>query len=115
MKKTSFLASLMIAATTLLSVGVQAQEPDAPSKVEVGVHFTSLAPSYPAGPGGLGVLSGTNEAGFGGRFTFNLTKNVALEAEGNFFPHEFSTDFAHGGRLLQGHFGVKAGKRFGKF
>lgn len=62
------------------------------------------------------------EVGFGARFTYNLNKHVALEAEGNFFPgirlEEF-TGFTSGGvpagHIYQGQFGVKAGKRFKKF
>ena len=54
--------------------------------------------------------------GFGGRFTYNLTDKVALEAEGNFFPtNDRSFSAATGGNLAQAQFGVKAGKRFEKF
>ncbi|HZH29496.1 MAG TPA: outer membrane beta-barrel protein [Pyrinomonadaceae bacterium] len=49
------------------------------------------------------------EPGFGARIGYNLTRNFALEAEGNFFPRE--REFG-GGRKSQAHFGVKAGKRF---
>jgi hypothetical protein len=118
MKKATVLASLMIALTVLLSVGAQAQEPDVPSKVEVGVQFSSLTPSSQSSQGfniSASVRSKTDAAGFGGRLTFNLTKHVALEAEGNFFPHKDDSSLSSGGQLLQGQFGVKAGKRFGKF
>jgi hypothetical protein len=49
------------------------------------------------------------EPGFGARIGYNFTENVALEAEGNFFPRE--REFG-GGRKSQAVFGVKAGKRF---
>lgn len=49
------------------------------------------------------------EPGFGARIGYNFTENVALEAEGNFFPRE--REFG-GGRRSQALFGVKAGKRF---
>ncbi|HEX9918327.1 MAG TPA: hypothetical protein VGA87_04120, partial [Pyrinomonadaceae bacterium] len=49
------------------------------------------------------------EAGFGARIGYNLTRNVAVEAEGNFFPRE--REFG-GGRKSQALVGVKAGKRF---
>jgi hypothetical protein len=49
------------------------------------------------------------EPGFGARIGYNLTRNFALEAEGNFFPRE--REFG-GGRKSQAHFGFKAGKRF---
>lgn len=49
------------------------------------------------------------EPGFGARIGYNFTENVALEAEGNFFPRE--REFG-GGRRSQALFGIKAGKRF---
>lgn len=115
MKKATFLASMMVALTALCSFAARAQEPNAPSKIEVGVQFSSL--TYPTPSDSSSATAGTanSEAGFGGRFTFNLNKNIALEAEGNFFPHENFNDSSRSGRLLQGQFGLKAGKRFGKF
>lgn len=118
MKKAMVLASLMIGLAVHLSVDAQAQEPDVPSKIEVGVQFSSLTPSSQSSQGlsiSASVRSRTDAAGFGGRLTFNLTKHVAFEAEGNFFPHKDDSDLSSGGHLLQGQFGVKAGKRFGKF
>ena len=114
MKKAAFLAS-MFALTTFFSGPAQAQEPDVPSKIEVGVQFSSLTFPEQIFPGSATFGRGSTEAGFGGRFTFNLNKHIALEAEGNFFPHENFNDFTRSGRLLQGQFGLKAGKRFGKF
>jgi hypothetical protein len=117
MKRPLFLASTIFALAILSGHTAQAQEPGAPSKIEVGVQFSSLTLSQQS-PffGGLDTVGrGNTEAGFGGRFSFNLNKNIALEAEGNFFPHENFDDSASSGRLLQGQFGVKAGKRFGKF
>ena len=84
----------------------RAQAKDAP-KVELGVQFTSLT-----------IDDGRNssEPGFGGRVTYNLTDNVALEAQFDFFPNrERFRGFRSGGRIAQGLFGVKAGKRFEKF
>ena len=52
-------------------------------------------------------------SGVGGRFTFNVNRKVALEAEINFFPRDFekfTTNFT-GGRLIEGLFGVKSGIR----
>jgi hypothetical protein len=120
MKKGLVGSSLMIGFTLLWSVSARAQEPDVPSKIEVGVHFSSLTPNFsPDFPFGRGLSatagSGAELAGFGGRFTFNLTKYIALEAETNFFPRDNYGDFLEGGRMLQGQFGVKAGKRLGKF
>jgi len=54
------------------------------------------------------------EPGFGGRFTYNINKHVAVEAEGNFFPREVKDSFGEtlqGGRKTEGLFGVKLGAR----
>ncbi|HEV7859337.1 MAG TPA: hypothetical protein VGO91_12015 [Pyrinomonadaceae bacterium] len=78
---------------------------DDPPKFEIGVHFAAL------------VLDGERtEPGLGTRLTYNLTKNFALEAEGNVLPHNsrFAT-FRNGGRAVEGLFGVKIGKRYEKF
>ncbi len=114
MKSPVFLAGIF-ALTTLLSSTGQAQEPDLPSRIEVGVQFSSVTFPEQTFAGSVTFGRGNSEAGFGGRFTFNFNRHVAIEAEGNFFPHENFNDFTRSGRLLQGQFGVKAGKRFGKF
>jgi hypothetical protein len=99
------LASTAIA-LTLSSARVSAQSE--PGKVELGVHFTSITKPDLGG--------GKTEAGFGGRFTFNLNRSLAVEAEGNFFPHNCrACNNENVGNLAQGFFGVKAGKRFRKF
>lgn len=85
----------------------RAQAKDAP-KFELGVQFTSLTLSE--------TFNAPTEAGLGGRVTYNLTDNVALEAQFDFFPNgERFRGFRSGGRIAQGLFGVKAGKRFEKF
>jgi hypothetical protein len=85
---------------------VRAQAKDAP-KVELGVQFTSLT---------INENGTQNEAGFGGRITYNLTDNVALEAQFDLFPDgDRFRGFRTGGRIAQGLFGVKAGKRYEKF
>ncbi len=64
-----------------------------------------------------------HEPGFGGRFTYNITDYLSLEAEMNLFPRDRrgpsgSNPFfirREGGRVTQGLFGVKAGKRFERF
>lgn len=70
----------------------QTPEPEKLSRYEIGAQFTSLSNS-------------PRSIGFGGRFTFNLNRNVAFEAEGN----------ALSGPAGQGLFGVKAGRRYNKF
>lgn len=115
MRRISFLATIVVTLTVLFGDTIQAQQTEAPSKIEVGIQFSSLTFPGANDSSGLSVSRSSTEAGFGGRFTFNLNKNIALEAEGNFFPHNNFYDPAHSGTLWQGQFGLKAGKRFGKF
>jgi hypothetical protein len=107
MKKNAIL--LFTITILFLFAGSKAQaQADAPPKFEVGAQFSSLSIND-------GFRTRT-EPGFGGRFTFNLTDNFALEAEGNFFPHNDRSDaFRTGGRAVEGLFGVKIGKRYKKF
>ena len=107
MRKALFLASIAIA-LSFLSGEALAQSDSDPGKVELGVHFTSITkPDFDGG---------NTEPGFGGRFTFNFNRSFAVEAEGNFFPHYCNFCSSENiGRLTQGFFGVKAGKRFKKW
>lgn len=90
-------------------LAVRAQSAELP-KIEVAAEFTSITkPSY----GG-----GATEPGFGGRFTFNLNRSVAMEAAGYFFPHKCTFGPCtndNNGNISEGLFGVKAGKRFEKW
>ena len=112
MRRNKFLAVIAGALVLSLCVLDAKAQSDDPPKYEVGVQFTSITePSYD---------NGHTEPGFGGRFTFNLNRSVALEAEGNFFPHKcFSCGLSpfgdNNGNISQGLFGVKAGKRFQKW
>jgi hypothetical protein len=108
MKKQAFL--LFITTLLFLLAGSQAQaQADDPPKFEVGAQFSSL--SIDSGFGGH-----RTEAGIGGRFTYNVTDNFALEAEGDLFPrNDRSNAFRTGGRATEGLFGVKIGKRYQKF
>jgi hypothetical protein len=116
MKKATFLASIAFGLTVLFSGIAHAQDEAAPSRVEVGVQFSSVTSPRESVFGAPAVFTRTStEAGFGGRITFNLNRNIALEAEQNYFPHENVFNDSRGGTLWQGHFGVKVGKRFGKF
>jgi hypothetical protein len=105
----SFMVSVVCLSCSL--TGAQAQSTEVP-KIEVGVQFTSITePSYDGG---------RTEPGFGGRFTFNLNRSIALEAEGNLFPHNCRScgggnNGDSNGNISQGLFGVKAGKRFEKW
>jgi len=89
------------------SPAIKAQADDVP-RYEIGANFTSITkPDF---------SSGNTAIGFGGRFTFNLNRSVALEAVTNFFPQDCNfcggTIGDNSGNLTQGLFGVKAGKRF---
>ena len=110
MKINKRLAAIVSLLCLSLFAEVQAQSDDVP-KFELGVQFTSITkPAF-----------GATEPGFGGRFTFNLNRSVALEAVGNFFPHKCNYCGGGGafgdnsGNITQGLFGVKAGKRFEKW
>ncbi|HEY0081980.1 MAG TPA: outer membrane beta-barrel protein, partial [Pyrinomonadaceae bacterium] len=106
-----------------LNTGLAHAQADESRKVELGGQFsilnaadgrasvTTVSPCLiPPCPVVVSTSEGRRaEPGFGARVGYNLTRNVALEAEGNFFPRE--REFG-GGRKSQGLVGVKAGKRF---
>lgn len=100
-----FVAFLLGLTLLLICTPGRAQQTD-PSKLEIGAQFSSLTLTEP------GVK---REVGVGGRVTYNLTNNLAIEAEGNYFPSGSTRGFTPGGSILQGQFGVKAGKRWQKF
>lgn len=104
-KELCFLTAIIILCFSFRSA--HAQSEDVP-RFEVGAQFTTLTkPDFDGG---------RTEAGFGGRFTYNLTDYLALEAEGNFFPHRCLTcTSGNNGRITEGLFGIKAGRRFNKF
>jgi hypothetical protein len=85
-------------------------------RFEVGAQFTSLFvnPPDPSIGGARGGFPVHTEPGFGGRFTFNLTDNVAFEAEGNYYTR-LLFPFPAGGHMYQGQFGGKVGKRFDRW
>ena len=94
------------------SLEAKAQSADVP-KFELAAQFTSITkPDY---------SNGRTEPGFGATFTFNLNRNVALEAVANFFPQQCRycgsgpVEGDNSGNIAQGLFGVKAGKRFEKW
>jgi hypothetical protein len=108
--KKSFSALVALVALFLInSVAARAQAvPDDPPRREVGIHFSALTLTPSDGY--------RTEIGFGGRITFNLNRNVALEAETTLFPNSGrSAEPRASGRAFQGLFGVKAGKRWEKF
>jgi hypothetical protein len=105
MKRKLFLIITAIAIPLLLSaLNTQAQTTDVP-KYEVAGDFSALS-----------LDSGTTLPGVGGRFTYNINKHFALEAAGYFFPGKCDTCTGEvTGRVAEGLFGVKAGKRFEKW
>lgn len=105
MKRKLFLTITAIAITFLLNaLNTQAQTTEVP-KYEVAGDFSTLS-----------LDSGTTLPGVGGRFTYNIDKHVALEAAGYFFPGKCESCSGEvTGRVAEGLFGVKAGKRFEKW
>jgi hypothetical protein len=105
--------------TVLLTVssGIACGQPAQPSplsKFEVGAQVSVLGIKD---ANGLSDSFPRTEVGGGGRFTYNLKRYLALEAELNLFPRnfrKFTTNFT-GGRMIEGLLGVKAGIRRNKF
>jgi len=100
----SFLLALSIFVVFLCAGSERVVGQSDPSKVEVGVQFPMIR---------FGEFVIT-EPGFGARFTYNINKHVAVEAEGNFFPQE-QQDYLEGlqgGHKIQALFGIKAGTRY---
>ena len=114
MQKFLFLTFLLLLVSVCTAQGQQSKQ-DEPAKIEVGVHFSSFNVGPQIDPFGPFLDRARSEAGVGGRFGYNLNRHVAIEAETNFFPKENFQALNSGGRLFQGQFGVKAGKRFDKF
>jgi hypothetical protein len=80
-------------------------------RFEAGIHFTSLSAEFDGDRTGLGGTVGYKFATFkDGKFT------ATAEAEFNFLPGTvFSRDFRKNGRVKQGFFGLKVGRKFDKF
>ena len=75
-------------------------------KIEVSGQFASLNVGH----------SSRTAPGVGTRLTYNVVRNIALEAEVNHFPEENQgTNRLGSGRITQGLFGLKAGRRFETF
>ena len=110
MKKQMLMTALVVIASICLYqqvVRAQAEpEKSKATRFEVGAQFSSVtfSPDH-------------TQPGAGARFTFNFNDNFALEAETNYYPNDNGvTSFERvNGRLTEGLFGVKAGKRFKNF
>lgn len=102
MKKQLIAATVLIIFYSSLNSGEARAQSEELQKFEIGVHFTSLT-----------LASDATEPGLGVRFTYNATRNIAFEAEGNLFPHDARTrSVRNGGRGTEGLFGIKIGKRY---
>lgn len=118
MKQLICIVILIFAAST-----TKAQSDDVP-RYEVGALFSSLTIVEPNRFSIPRFEDNTfrTEPGIGGRFTYNITNSVAAEGEISFFPSSKlltsnGNDYGDytAGRITQGLFGVKAGKRFERF
>lgn len=98
-------AVFVVAVICLVQLQAWAQSDELP-KFEVAGEFTTLERE--------GFFQRRTEPGFGGRFTYNLNKTVALEAAGYFFPRR-CFQCRNSGTITEGLAGVKAGKRFEKW
>lgn len=117
MKKSSLSTIIAVFATLLFNVSVAAQE--SVPRFEIGGQFSLVYRKKPTPifsfPTIVDDFDDETRAGFGGRFSYNLTDYLAVEAEGNFFPESGESDLSvPDGHIYQGQFGVKAGKRFSK-
>jgi hypothetical protein len=86
-------------------------------RFELGIQFSSLVVNPPSSSFGFGVEGSRPEAGFGVRFGYNATDDLAFEIEGNFYPphNPFNFNTASGGYPIQVQTGVKYGRRFDRF
>jgi len=118
--------TIIAALASLLFIGSEARAQRDVPRFEIGGQFSLLSLNRPSSQDDDFVSGHVADPGFGARFTYNVTKNVALEAEGNFFPgRNFDSEGSFVARLngdvgvpfghiYQGQFGVKVGKRFKK-
>lgn len=117
-----FLLNVVATLSILLLISAYALAQDDTPRFEIGGQFSIINRNSPAPLTDVIVVGSDNfnrenRYGFGARFTYNVTSNVALEAEGNFFPKKdgFIENVGPNGDIYQGQFGVKVGKRFSKF
>lgn len=90
--------------TLLIVPATVSGQTEDPPKREVAAEFVTLNRDDV-------VVGIRTELGVGGRFTYNLNKNIALEATAYFFPRS-CFDCLNNGRITEVVGGLKAGKRF---
>jgi Outer membrane protein beta-barrel domain len=123
--KQPFLYTIIAALASLLFIGSEALAQGDTPRFEIGGQFSLLTLNKPSSQSDE-FVSGHADPGFGAKFTYNVTDEIAFEAEGNFFPgRNFDSEGSFfsrpnndngvpSGQIYQGQFGVKAGKRFKK-
>lgn len=118
MQKRLLTASFIAAIFLLLNSEPARSQSDTP-KYEVGgqisvIRFREIISVDPLLLGNFEPLFLQRESvtnlGFGGRFSYNITEQLAVEGELNFFPAD-NDDFVEGGRKTQVLGGIKAGVR----
>lgn len=90
MKKT-VLSTIIAALTLLLFMNVSARAQESVPRFEIGRQFSLLSHNKPTPLFSSPTIvpddfDHETKTGFGGRFSYNLTDYLAVEAEGNFFP-----------------------------
>jgi hypothetical protein len=117
MQKRLFLTVLLLTVLSFNARGQEASPPIStePAKIELGVHLSSINLGPQVSPFFDFTDRSHSELGVGVRFGYNINRYVAVEAEGDFFPHRYFPQLNSGGSLAQAQFGLKAGKRFEKF
>lgn len=99
--------ALLVTMLVLVCTATASAQSDDPPRYEVGGEFTTITRED------FNTVFRA-EIGFGGRFTFNLNKNIAFEGAAYFFPRS-CLDCPFNGRITEVVGGVKAGKRFEKW
>lgn len=110
---------VVVAIMVCLAAGREVSAQIDEHKFEVGGFFTNITlTDFQArtSPGSLTIVD-KSVSGIGGRLAYNLTNNVAVDAEASFFPrnHLFNGEL---GQKTQAFIGLKAGwrnKRVGAF
>lgn len=106
-------ATIIVATVVIIASSREAIAQSHNPRFELGSHFTGLTRFDPtdsrAGPLALdsNEFSRALNPGLGGRFTFHITRAIALETEWNLIPAEKE----YTGRARQWFYGLKAGKR----
>ena len=114
------LGTIIAVLSVLLFMNVSSAAQESIPRFEIGGQFSLISRNKPTPIFSSPTIvpddfDHETRAGFGGRFSYNLTDYLAVEAEGNFFPKTGESDLSvPDGHIYQGQFGVKAGQRFSK-